>query len=293
MELLTKLITLVELLPKIACRIKCWFVTAAQVLWNAALAFFSDEALTRAGSLAFTTLLSLIPLTTVALRIMSFYDVSPETQTQMEMVLAQYLLPSHSRNVVTVFAEYASTITQNVGAVGLLSFCLTLVLMARELEGHVLKICHKNPTWWTSILHYLAFVILVPAGVVSAFLVLHPLAAVIDLLPRPLASLNYPFILAELVVILLLRCFSDYALSWRACTFGALAAGVAAGAAWKGCALYFAYSASVSAYGPLSYILAFLLWLFVAWCCMLFGVQVAAKTQAVLTGGCTPCNGKA
>jgi uncharacterized BrkB/YihY/UPF0761 family membrane protein len=29
-----------------------------------------------------------------------------------------------------------------------------------------------------------------------------------------------------------------------------------------------------------------MLWIFVAWCCMLFGVQVAAKMQAVLTGDC-------
>jgi len=288
MELITKLFLLVKLLPQLLCRIQSGLITAAKVLWNAALDFFADEAFFRASSLAFTTLLSIVPLITVALRVMSFYGVSEETQLQMETVLAQYLLPSHSRNVVTMFADSASTITQNVGAVGLLSFCVTLVLMARELEGHVLKICHKKATWWTSILHYIAFVVLAPTGVVFAFMVLHPLASVVELLPGSLAHLNYPFILAELVLILLLRSFSDYALSWRACTFGALAAGVAAGASWKGCALYFTYSASVSAYGALSCVLAFMLWIFVAWCCMLFGVQVAAKTQAVLTGGCTP-----
>jgi membrane protein len=86
--------------------------------------------------------------------------------------------------------------------------------------------------------------------------------------------------------VLMLRTFSNHVLSWAACFCGALAGGFAASAAWKGCDLYFSYSASVSAYGALSSIPAFLLWIFVAWSCMLFGAQVAAKTQTAMSGAC-------
>ena len=55
--------------------------------------------------------------------------------------------------------------------------------------------------------------------------------------------------------------------------------GIAAWGSWRGCALYFSHSVSLSAYGALAGIPAFLLWIFVAWCCVLFGVQVAAKAQ--------------
>lgn len=275
-----------NLAPALAVRVESGVRTSIRVLWNATFAFVSEEALIRASSLAFTTLVSLVPLLTVGLHIMNFYGISAATRTEMEAVLAQYLLPTQSGAIVALVANAASDVTQKVGAVGLLSFCFTLVLMARELEGHVLKICHKRATWWTSALHYAAFVILAPTGAIFAYLVLHPLAPMLDTLPAGLSHLNYPFLLGELVVILLLRAFSDYALSWRACTFGAVAAGVAAGASWKGCALYFAHSASVSAYGALSCIPAFMLWVFVAWCCMLFGVQVAAKTQQALSGTC-------
>ncbi|MGN6528196.1 MAG: hypothetical protein ACTHL8_17540 [Burkholderiaceae bacterium] len=41
---------------------------------------------------------------------------------------------------------------------------------------------------------------------------------------------------------------------------------------------------ALSAYGALACIPAFLLWVFVAWCCVLFGVQVAAKAQPVCAG---------
>jgi membrane protein len=268
--------------PSLLQRIGNSVRTTAHVLWSATFAFFTEEALIRASSLAFTTLISIVPLLTVGLHVMNFYGVSTTTRLEMEIMLARYLLPTQSGAIVTLVANTASEVTQNVGVLGLLGFCVTLVLMARELEGHVLKICNKKATWWTSALHYLAFVALAPTGVIGAFLLLHPLAPILEFLPAGLSHVNYPFLLSELVVILILRTFSDYSLSWRACTFGALAVGIVAGAAWKVCALYFALSASVSAYGALSCVPAFMLWVFVAWCCMLFGAQVAAKAQKAL-----------
>jgi membrane protein len=275
-------------LSVLASRTKRFLVTTLRVLWNAAWAFFNDDAFMRASSLSFTTLISIVPLLTVGLSIMNFYGVSSSTRSEMEAVLAQYLLPSQSRNVIAIVANAAAEVTQNVGALGLLSFCVSLIFMARELEGHVLKICNRKSSLGSSLLHYTAFVVLAPTGVILAFTLLHPLAPVIDHLPLNCSQINFPFLLTELVMVVLLRTFSDYALSWAACASGAVAGGVAAGASWKGCALYFAHSASVSAYGALSFVPAFMVWIFVAWCCMLFGVQVAAKTQGALTGGCMP-----
>ena len=45
---------------------------------------------------------------------------------------------------------------------------------------------------------------------------------------------------------------------------------------------------SLSAYGALACIPAFMLWVFVAWCCVLFGVQVAAKAQPLCRKGGAP-----
>jgi membrane protein len=256
------------------------------VFWTATYAFFHEEALDRASSLAFATLLSIVPLLTVVLMIMNFYGISADAQKEMELALAQYILPSQSRDVVSFVVSTASDVTQNVGFFGLIGFGVTLILMARELERHVLTICHRKAIWWRSIMRTIAFVILAPTGMVLAFLVMHPLSAVLALLPTWWSHVNYPFLLAELVVVILLRSFSDNVLSWRACTIGAIAAGLAAGVSWKGYIWYLEHSASLPAYGALSCIPAFMLWVYLAWCCMLYGVQVAAKTQTVLTGDC-------
>ena len=260
-------------------------VRAAQVVWDALFAFVTEEALIRASSLAFTSVLALVPLMTVALRVMNFYGVSEATRHEFEETLAQYLLPAQSRDVVDLMLQAASQVTQNIGALGLAGFCVTLVLMARELEGHIQKICGARGTWTTSLLHYGAFLVLAPTGALLAFALLHPLSALLALLPGDFSRINYPFALTCVVLIVTLRAFSGYALSWRASAFGALAAGIAAWGSWKGCALYFSHSMSLSAYGALACIPAFMLWVFVAWCCVLFGVQVAAKAQPLCGRG--------
>lgn len=260
-------------------------IRGAQVVWDALFAFVTEEALIRASSLAFTSVLALVPLMTVGLRVMNFYGVSEATRADFEDVLAQYLLPAQSRDVVDLMLQAAAQVTQNVGALGLAGFCVTLVLLARELEGHIQKICGAKGSLTTSLLHYGAFLVLAPTGALVAFGVLHPLAALLALLPGDFSRINYPFVLTCVVLIVTLRAFSGYALSWRASAFGALAAGIAAWGSWQGCALYFSHSMSLSAYGALACIPAFMLWVFVAWCCVLFGVQVAAKAQPLCRGG--------
>ena len=260
-------------------------IRGAQVVWDALFAFVTEEALIRASSLAFTSVLALVPLMTVGLRVMNFYGVSEATRADFEAMLAQYLLPAQSRDVVNLMLQAAAQVTQNVGALGLAGFCVTLVLLARELEGHIQKICGKKGSLTTSLLHYGAFLLLAPTGALIAFGVLHPLAALLALLPGDLSRINYPFVLTCVVLVVTLRAFSGYALSWRASAFGALAAGIAAWGSWKGCALYFSHSMSLSAYGALACIPAFMLWVFVAWCCVLFGVQVAAKAQPLCGRG--------
>ena len=260
-------------------------VVGAQVVWDALFAFVTEEALIRASSLAFTSVLALVPLLTVGLRVMNFYGVPQGTREQLEAVLAQYLLPAQSRDVVNLILEAASQVTQNIGVLGLMGFCVTLVLLARELEGHIQKICCIKGSLATSLMHYGAFLVLAPTGALLAFGLLHPLAALLALLPGEFSRVNYPFVLSGAVLLVTLRAFSDYKLTWKASAFGALAAGIAAWGAWQGCTLYFSHSVSLSAYGALACIPAFMLWVFLAWCCVLFGVQVAAKANP-LCGRC-------
>ncbi len=263
-------------------------VVGARVVWDALFAFVTEEALIRASSLAFTSLVSLVPLMTVGLRVMNFYGVSQATRQELRgPTCSSTCCRRKSRDVVNLTLAAAAQVTQNIGVAGLLGFCVTLILLARELEGHIQKICGVRGSLKNSLLHYGAFLVLAPTIAVLAFGLLHPLAALLALLPGELSRVNYPFVLSGAVLLVTLRAFSDYKLSWKASAFGSLAACIAAWGSWQGCALYFSHSVSLSAYGALACIPAFMLWVFVAWCCVLFGVQVAAKAQPLCVG-CAP-----
>src|SRR5471032_3322496 len=95
-------------------------VVGARVVWDALFAFVTEEALIRASSLAFTSLVSLVPLMTVGLRVMNFYGVGQATRQELESNLQQYLLPAQSRDVVNLMLAAASQVTQNIGVAGLL-----------------------------------------------------------------------------------------------------------------------------------------------------------------------------
>jgi len=185
-------------------------IRGTQVVWDALFAFVTEEALIRASSLAFTSVLALVPLLTVGLRVMNFYGVSVATRDEFEAVLAQYLLPAQSRDVVNLVLQAASQVTQNIGALGLAGFCVTLVLMARELEGHIQKICGARGSLATSLVHYAAFLVLAPTGALLAFALLHPLAALLALLPGGFERINYPFVLSIVVLFVTLRAFSGF-----------------------------------------------------------------------------------
>ena len=267
-----------ELLQKV--RNALWLST--KVIWSAAFAFATEEALIRASSLAFTTLISLVPLLTIALRLMNFYGVSEETRLFMEQVLAQYFLPMRSRDIVAMVFNAANAVTQKIGLFGLFSFCITIVLLARELEGHILKICNKTTSLSNSLLRCLVFLFLAPSGLLVSIVVVKPFMPLVQHMPGMWARFDYPFVLCAFLLIWTLRAFSGGCLGWRASAMGAASAAFAAWGAWQGCIIYFDHSAALSAYGALSCFPAFLLWVFVAWCCVLFGVQVAAKTQKAL-----------
>ena len=263
-------------------KVKNAFWLSVRVVWGAAFAFATEEALIRASSLAFTTIISLVPLLTIALRLMNFYGVSEETRMFMEQVLAQYFLPVRTRDIVAMVFNAANAVTQKIGLFGLFSFCFTIVLLARELEGHILKICNKTTSLSNSLLRCLIFLFLAPSGLLVSIVVVKPFMPLVQQMPGMWARFDYPFVLSAALLVWTLRAFSGGCLGWRASVMGAVSAACAAWGAWQGCIIYFNHSAALTAYGALACFPAFLLWVFVAWCCVLFGVQVAAKAQKAL-----------
>jgi membrane protein len=104
---------------------------ALAVFWR----FYEERGLQTAGSLTYTTLLSLVPLFTVALAVSTAFPVFDQTMTALQEFILENFLPD-ARGIDTI-AEQITTFTQNAGrltAIGLGFFFLTAVMLMMTID---------------------------------------------------------------------------------------------------------------------------------------------------------------
>ena len=101
------------------------------VFWR----FYEERALQTAGSLTYTTLLSLIPLVTVTLAVASAFPVFDETMGALQLFLLENFLPD--AHGIDTIAEQITAFTSNAGrltAIGLIFFFITAVLLMTTID---------------------------------------------------------------------------------------------------------------------------------------------------------------
>ena len=87
--------------------------------WHVLRRFHQDKSLQLASSLTFTTLLSLIPLVTIALTLISAYPVFASLVEQLQLFVLQNLLPEISAKMISRYVEQFSARAGRLTALGL------------------------------------------------------------------------------------------------------------------------------------------------------------------------------
>lgn len=239
----------------------------------------NENVLIRAGSLAYTSLISLIPAIIVMLYALNLcFDKTPILIMQLEHIFATYLLPSTARAAVATIFEVASQVSGNISLLGLLALLFTILLMARETETHIQALCKTSTKFTTSVMHY--FSALISSGLLVGLIygIMYALSS-ISLIRPYLLMIDIPFLMLIGFYVVVLRIFSGYHLSWKSAIWGSFIAGAGLTLSWKVCNYYFAKSAAYAAYGALIYVPTILLWIYIVWCCILFGAAVAAAYE--------------
>src|SRR5687768_17815174 len=101
------------------------------VFWR----FYEERGLQTAGSLTYTTLLSLVPLFTVALAVSTAFPVFDETVDALQLFVFENFLPD-ARGIDTI-ADQINSFTQNAGrltAIGIAFFAVTAILLIRTID---------------------------------------------------------------------------------------------------------------------------------------------------------------
>ena len=106
-----------------------------------ALRFHQDRCIQIAASLTFTTLLSLVPLLTIALAMFSAFPVFEDFSSQIKSYLLNNLMPEMAGKVITEYMQQFTESAMRLTAVGIVFLAVTAMLL-------MLTIDHAFNTIW-------------------------------------------------------------------------------------------------------------------------------------------------
>lgn len=127
--------------------------------------FREDQCLQVAGSLTFTTLLSLVPLVTIALTVASAFPVFSDVSTRFKIMLLSNLVPDFAGRIITVymrqFSENAARLTA-VGVVFLAATSLTTIFTVDRAFNKIWRIRRHEAPFMRRLLVYWALLTMGP-----------------------------------------------------------------------------------------------------------------------------------
>jgi len=247
--------------------------------------FQRDRGFEAAASLAYTTLISLVPLIAIALSVLSSFPVFGVFVGALEGFLLANMVPDAARHIIT---EYLPQFSQNAGrltALGVASLCITalalMLTIERELNG-IWRARSRRPPL-QRFLTYWAVLTLGPILVGASLSLTSYFVSVSIGLTHHIVGLDrfvvraVPLLLTTVAFALLYWVVPSAPVRKR----HALAAGLAAALCFEAAKRLFAmYVAAVPAYrlvyGAFATLPIFLLWIYLSWVVVLAGAEFAA-----------------
>jgi membrane protein len=245
-----------------------------------------------AASLAFTTLLGIVPLFTVALVYVARFPVFNQWLDALEPFLVKFLLPDSSSAVRQYLAEF-TTKAAGIQGVGTVFLIVTAVLLVAQTEREINAIwgIHEARSLPRRIVVYALGFVAVPALIggavqLTSWAIEQSIAAVpgvsaaLSLLLQPIE-----IAIATLVLTMMYKLVPARRVSIEHAFVGALLAAIAFELAKVGFTVYIMHVPTYRiVYGALATLPLFLIWIYVSWIILLIGAAVAA-TLAEGRGG--------
>ncbi len=247
--------------------------------------FREERCAQAAASLAFTTLLALVPLLTVALVLISHFDLFSGLGTALRNFLLANLLPERAGKVIANYALQFSQKTGRLTALGtgmLVVTALLLLLSIDRVFGQIWRVKRPRPLL-KRIFVYLVVLILGPIVLGAS------VAAVTYLMTASLGLVNEPKwmtnLLLRILPALLLAALCGllyYAMPNRSvaalhAVFGGVVAALGFTLVQRGFGFYVsAFPSYTLIYGAFATAPIFLIWLYLSWLVVLAGALATA-----------------
>jgi membrane protein len=258
----------------------------SHLLHFVALRFKQDRFPQMAASLTFTTLLSLVPLLTIALTLLSAFPVFDEFAAQIRQFIVSNMLPETGGKIISRYVEQFAESAAKLTAVGIVFLALTAMLMIHTIEEafNVIWRAQRPRPLMQRILIYWATLTLAPLLVGGSLSLTSWLAGISVGYAQQIPEFDVvmlkvvPVLLTTLAFSLLFRVVPNRYVPMR----HAAAGGVAAAVAFESMNHIFAYfithfTSYKLVYGAFASIPIFLLWIYLSWLTILLGALIAAS----------------
>lgn len=242
-----------------------------------------DRGVQTAGSLTFTTLLSLVPLVTVALATSTAFPVFNHAIEALGHYVSGQLLPEGGARVaaqLSTFATKAGRLTA-VGLAFLAVTALMLMLTVDEVMNRIFRVQRRRGLAQRLLMYWAVLSlgpVLIGASLSMTSFVVGSSLGVLDLgqLARAvLGLLPFLFTCAALTMVYLVVPYRR--IDPRHALAGGVVAGILFELAKRGFALYIAkFPTYTLVYGAFATVPIFLLWLYLSWVVVLFGATLTA-----------------
>ena len=262
------------------------FCRRLSVIFNG---FLLDNCMLRATALAYTTLLSIVPFLAVV------FAISKGLGVQNSDTLRYILLNASAGNnkAVEFLLEYVNnTDVTTLGVIGVATLLFTVISLMGNIEAafNTIWSVKHGRTMWRKFTDFFSMVLIAPVflGVaVSLSVTMQHESIVQDLLS--IDAVNYVYILLlKLIPTVMIWCLLFFAYAFipnlkvqkRSAFVGALIGVVL----WKGVeSIYLSYLVDVNKYnmiyGSFAQLPLFLIWIYISWLIVLFGVEVCYAIQ--------------
>ena len=238
-----------------------------------------------AGGLAFTSLLGLVPMLTVAFAFVAQFPLFQEFLRALENFLLRYTLPETASTLVRTYIVGMASEAASMKGIGIVFVMVTAVLVVDLVEAEInaiWRIEKKRPLLRRALMYVIGITagpVLVGAGIVLIrwVIALSITAASIDRASIPTIVQVMGFAISVLVFTLLYVVTPARKVRWLPAFIGGLLAAFAFEITRVGFGWYVAHSPSYEVlYGALAAVPIFMLWVYVFWLIVLGGAAVTA-----------------
>lgn len=246
--------------------------------------FHDDRCMRIASSLTFTTLLSLVPIITVAVTLISAFPVFSAFTATLKAFVLQNILPQ-SANAIAHYAERFTANAARLTAVGLGFLVVAAILLLMTIDrafNEIWRVRHPRPLLQRVVVYWTLLTIgpvLVGASLTLTSWLVARSVQLVDAIPGAEAAVLtlVPIVLTSLALALLYMAMPNRRIALGDALTGGVIAGLAFEAMKRGFAFYIArFPTYKLVYGAFATIPIFLMWIYLSWLIVLLGAVVVA-----------------